>query len=263
MATGAGRILQRQNLLFDNLWRVAALLFRPMERSSLTCRYDLFILVASHQSNGYTTIIATNKKTISWCCTASFSSFLLAQASSFSLLQLTDWLSTNFNWLVSLLWLQFSLRSGRCLIFRTAAWTFFFLFFSFFLSFYEDQIGLCAIGEFILSRQCSLRWVLKPKSTRDVMKERGRTPHLPHLPRSISPIRYWHLNVLASALSRSQIRLPSASFAFVLYTKHRRKIPRSRPDDVRTFLSRPPQFHGPIPAYIPLEIHDITQVYNS
>ena len=140
---------------------------------------------------------------------------------------------------------------------------FFFLFFFSFLSFYEDQIGLCAIGEFILSRQCSLRWVLKPKSTRDVMKERGRTPHLPHLPRSISPIRYWHLNVLASALSRSQIRLPSASFAFVLYTKHRRKIPRSRPDDVRTFLSRPPQFHGPIPAYIPLEIHDITQVYNS
>ena len=139
---------------------------------------------------------------------------------------------------------------------------FFFLFFFSFLSFYEDQIGLCAIGEFILSRQCSLRWVLKPKSTRDVMKERGRTPHLPHLPRSISPIRYWHLNVLASALSRSQIRLPSASFAYVLYTKHR-KIPRFRVDDVRTFLSQSPQFRRQISANYPMKVHDITQVFNS
>ena len=146
MATGAGRILQRQNLLFDNLWRVAALLFRPMERSSLTCRYDLFILVASHQSNGYTTIIATNKKTISWCCTASFSSFLLAQASSFSLLQLTDWRSTNFNWLVSLLWLQFSLRSDRCLIFALLLELFFPFFFFFFIILWRSDWIMCDWG---------------------------------------------------------------------------------------------------------------------
>ena len=45
------------------MWYEAAVLFRPMGRRSWTYRYDLFILVGSHQSNGNITIIATNMKT--------------------------------------------------------------------------------------------------------------------------------------------------------------------------------------------------------